>query len=67
MGKKEDRGAVEMQSLGGSQMPSMPQSPRNSGRVSNNNERPADNERGRRRRGSEGMELNDVGGLLFMI
>ncbi|KFY49994.1 hypothetical protein V495_00388 [Pseudogymnoascus sp. VKM F-4514 (FW-929)] len=67
MGKKEDRGAVEMQSLGGSQMPSMPQSPRNSGRVSNNNERPADNGRGRRRRGSEGMELNDVGGLLFMI
>lgn len=81
-GRKE-REAVEMQSLGsrreegrrtpmlGMQMPSMPQSPRSppSGASNNNNNSrntEAERER-RRRRGEEGMELKDVGGLLFVI
>lgn len=74
-GRKEEKGAVEMQSLGGGreggrrtpvlgvQMPSMPQSPQN-GAANNNNSHNTETGRGRRRRGEEGMELNDVGGLL---
>ncbi|KFY18371.1 hypothetical protein V493_08684 [Pseudogymnoascus sp. VKM F-4281 (FW-2241)] len=74
-GKKEEKGAVEMQSLGGReggrrtpvlgvQMPSMPQSPQSVASNNNNNSHNAETGRGRRRREEEGMELNDVGGLL---
>lgn len=74
--KKEEKGAVEMQSLGdgrrtpvlGMQMPSLPHSsspPNNGGAANSNNNSPgAETGRGRRRRREDGMELNDVGGLL---
>ncbi|KFY96175.1 hypothetical protein V498_02833 [Pseudogymnoascus sp. VKM F-4517 (FW-2822)] len=74
-GRKEEKGAVEMQSLGGResgrrtpvlgvQMPSMPQSPQSGASNSNGNGHSTETGRGRRRKGEEGMELNDVGGLL---
>ncbi|OBT66139.1 hypothetical protein VE03_05143 [Pseudogymnoascus sp. 23342-1-I1] len=73
-GRKEEKGAMEMQSLGkeggrrtpvsGVQMPYMPPSPQGGAVNNSNGGHSAETGRGRSRRGEEGIELNDVGGLL---
>ncbi|ELR04425.1 hypothetical protein VC83_02175 [Pseudogymnoascus destructans] len=74
--RREEKG-VEMQSLGGRdgegrgtavlgvQMASAPSSPQNGG--ANNSSPNAEAGRGIRRSREDGMDLNDVGGLLFVI
>ncbi|OBT94933.1 hypothetical protein VE01_07528 [Pseudogymnoascus verrucosus] len=64
--KREERG-VEMQSLGArdGRRTSVPSGPQGGG--ANNSNPNAEASRGRRRRREEGMDLNDVGGLLFVI